>query len=77
MWALHGVGAKLADGLGRLSYPIYAIHGPVLIWGASLARSHGAQAGVIRPLTLTMVLALGALLAISPLAHGISMRRKG
>lgn len=75
--SLGRIGAKVADALGRLSYPIYAIHGPVLIWGASLARSHGAQAAVIRPLTLAAVLALGAALAISPLAHGIPIRRKG
>lgn len=80
--ALRGGGLKIADGLGRLSYPAYAIHGPVLIWGASLARAHGAQAAIIRPLTLVAVLALAALLAISPLAHGIPAhwitgRRKG
>ncbi|WDF73577.1 acyltransferase family protein [Novosphingobium sp. KACC 22771] len=79
---LGGGALKIADGLGRLSYPAYAIHGPVLIWGAWLAHRHGAQAAMIRPLTLVAVLALAALLAISPLAHGIPAnwitgRRKG
>ncbi|NKJ00780.1 acyltransferase [Novosphingobium sp. SG707] len=74
---LGGGALKIADGLGRLSYPAYAIHGPVLIWGASLAHSHGAQAALIRPLTVGAVLALAALLAISPLALGIPVRRKG
>lgn len=69
--------AGLAEALGRLSYPIYAIHGPVLIWGASLARAHGAQATGIRALTLAAVLGIAALLAVSPLAHGIPVRRKG
>lgn len=75
--ALRGGALKIADGLGRLSYPAYAIHGPVLIWGASLAHGHGAQAALIRPLTVGAVLALAGLLAISPLAHGIPVRRKG
>lgn len=80
--SLRGPGLRIADALGRLSYPAYAIHGPVLIWGASLARAHGAQAAMIRPLTLVAVLVLAVLLAISPLAHGIpahrfTRRRKG
>lgn len=72
---LRGPGARIADALGRLSYPLYAIHGPMLIWGAWLARGHGAHAGLIRPLTLTAVLVLAAGLAISPLAHGIPLHR--
>lgn len=72
---LEQAGLMLAQGLGRLSYPLYAIHGPVLIWGAVLARSHGAQVWLIRPLTLLAVLILASALAISPLAHGIPVER--
>lgn len=75
--AMAGWPARVADGLGRLSYPVYAVHGPVLIWGAMLGRAHGAWAGALRPATLVLTFALGALLAISPLARGIPLRRQG
>jgi len=74
--ALSGWPARAADALGRLSYPVYAVHGPVLIWGAAIARRHPDWAGVLRPATLAAAFALAALLAISPLARGIPLRRK-
>lgn len=74
--ALSGWPARAADALGRLSYPVYAVHGPVLIWGAMLGRRHADWAATLRPAALLATFALAALLAISPLSRGIPLRRK-
>lgn len=74
---MTGWSAKLADWLGRSSYPVYALHGPMLIWGASLARRHADMAGMIRPATLLAIAALSIAVMLSPLPRGIPLRRRG
>jgi peptidoglycan/LPS O-acetylase OafA/YrhL len=72
--ALGGPLARWADRLGRLSYPLYAIHGPVLILGALLVRQHAIASVIARPATLAVLFALALALAYSPLAKGIPVR---
>ena len=71
---MSGIAARAADALGRLSYPVYAIHVPVLVVGARIAHSHPAQLDAIRGATLIATFALAGALAISPLARGIPVR---
>ncbi|WP_164852760.1 acyltransferase family protein [Novosphingobium umbonatum] len=73
---LSGVSARSASVLGKLSYPLYAVHGPVLIFGALLVRYHGASPDVVRPLAILATFALGLALAYSPLARGFPLRLK-
>jgi len=82
LWAaaqvpMAGWPARAADALGRLSYPAYAVHGPILIWGALLSRAHPDLAPLLRPAALALTFAAAGLLAISPLARGIPLRRQG
>ncbi len=74
--AMAGWSARLADWLGRSSYPVYVLHGPLLIWGASLARRHAEMAGMIRPATLLVIAALSVAVMLSPLPRGIPLRRR-
>ncbi len=68
---MPGIAARAADALGRLSYPVYAIHVPVLVVGARIAHGHPAHLDAIRGATLVATFALAGALAISPLARGI------
>jgi peptidoglycan/LPS O-acetylase OafA/YrhL len=61
--------ARLSDALGRLSYPLYAIHGPLLIASAPFLRHHLA----LRPLALLAIVALAALITLTPLMRGLPL----
>jgi peptidoglycan/LPS O-acetylase OafA/YrhL len=63
--------ARIADALGRLSYPLYAIHGPLLIASAPVLRHHLA----LRPVAMVGIVAVAALISISPLMRGIPLPR--
>ena len=64
--------ARLSDALGRLSYPLYAIHGPLLLASAPYLRHHLA----LRPLALAGIVALAGLITLSPLMRGLPLPRK-
>lgn len=64
------------DRLGQLSYPIYAIHAPVLGFGLLLTRMASPDAmPLIRFATIVATLTLAWALARSPLARGLPMRK--
>lgn len=62
------------DALGRLSYPLYAIHVPVLAIGGMAAIGQPATAQTsIRIMSLAAVLWIGWALARSPFAKGLEL----
>jgi peptidoglycan/LPS O-acetylase OafA/YrhL len=64
--------------LGRLSYPLYAVHIPVIGIMAQLAHgTSGAAHTAIRLAAPCLAVALAAVIAASPIARGIPLRRKG
>lgn len=64
--------------LGRLSYPLYAVHIPVIGIMAQLAHgTSGAAHTAIRLAAPCLAVALAAIIAASPIARGIPLRRKG
>jgi peptidoglycan/LPS O-acetylase OafA/YrhL len=75
--ALPPLAARCCAWLGALSYPLYAIHGPLLLIGAHLARHLPAET---RPLTraaiMLIALLLAQMLAMSPLARGFRLSAK-
>lgn len=70
--------ARLCTGLGALSYPLYALHVPLLVMGGHIAMGAPmAERLPIRLATMATVLILSALVAASPLARGWRLNEKG
>ncbi|WP_206237856.1 acyltransferase family protein [Novosphingobium terrae] len=74
--ALPAMAARCCGWLGALSYPLYAIHGPLLVIGAHLTRQlPEAAQPLARIAVLLAILLLAQALALSPLARGLRLKR--
>ncbi|NBC35387.1 acyltransferase family protein [Novosphingobium sp. FSY-8] len=68
--SLRGGIVGWASALGAVSYPVYALHVPLLWWGGKIARLHPEHQSAIRLGTLALIIALSVAVARSPLARG-------